>query len=396
MILICLMLMIQCVTMFLQPYLALLRFPSCRKMKREGMTMKRLIALMLSLFLILSLCACGNTGSTAIPSESEAEKEELSAEDSAVSLRAGETVSLGFMEFTLNTAEALSQIPVLSERAEVGSYKTTNDDVQFVCVHGTIKNLSSSEILVNNISASITIDGSNTYSAEVNVYHGNGFNTKLAPLEDGKLYIFARVPVDVAENVESFCAEFSFYDQLKPEAEAAGESAYRYRISFSVDETAENVFTVNKFEPVELALGDEIITEFVEMRLDEVLVKDDLKVRYNGTTYSFSTDTSLKVLCFIGTIKNISKEEYNPCFTGKIVVDGYEYDIKDWELCKGLKVSPLVEAPLYIFAEIPESLASSFSSCTLTFGFDESFSNKFYSDITMLPYTYTLTFENNG
>lgn len=362
--------------------------------------MKRWMAWLLALVMILGMAGCSDGQSADKQTEKPAEKATAEATEETeeppkrepITLRTGEKAEFEFMELCLNTAEATSQIPILSERAETGSYLTSKENETFVSVHGTLKNCSTGELDTKNIKATMIINNELSYSAQVNVYHGNHFNTTIAPLEEGYIYVFARVPSEIAESVEACGIELLFNDLLEGQAEGTDEYTYYYAMAFSTEEGAENAFTVNKFEPVELALGDTIETEFVKIKLKEVKVKKKLKEKYKGTTYSYGTDTSMRVLCIIGTIKNKSKAEYNPCFSGKIVIDGYEYEIKDWQLCRGLNVAPLHEAPLYIFAEIPPSLAKSYSSFTLTFGFDENFSNKWYSDITMLPYTYTLTY----
>lgn len=369
--------------------------------------MKRAVSILLALLMAVFTVACGGSKpmSATEVKASEPEKTEASATPKPtmeptpeptpepVSLRAGETVKLDFMEFTLNTAEAMKELPVLSERSSVGSYLNTADGEKYVCIHGTAKNLSQSEINLKNITATLMINKS-SYTASINGYHKNSFNTAIAPLEEVMLYVFVRVPADIAESVETCSATIMFNESLQSRSEKAEDNPYQYTILFSTENGAENVFTVNKFEPKQLSLGETIKTDFVEFQLNELSVKDGLKERYKGTTYSYATDKSLKVICLIGTIQNTSKSDFNPCFTGKMVVDGYEYEIKDWELCKGLKVAPLVECPLYIFAEVPESLAKNFKTLTLTFGFDDGFSNKFYSDIEMLPYAYTLTVQS--
>lgn len=74
-------------------------------------------------------------------------------------------------------------------------------------------------------------------------------------------------------------------------------------------------------------------------------------------------------------------------------VDGYSYEIKDWELCRGLKVAPLNEVPIYIIAQIPVELADSFSACTFTMGFADKFTNKWYTDVADCTYAYTFTYQ---
>lgn len=351
--------------------------------------MKRFIALTMILAMIFLMCACGSA-----VSENDKETEEPRQQEETVQpteLKLKEKTALPFVEFTLSTAETTKQVAVMSDRdAKASSYQSAGEGYTFVAVHGSIRNLNSESINLANAIGEIVLNETLTYSATVNAFHNNHLNAEIAPLEEAKLYIYAKVPEETADAIETCTLNFGFNDLLAEKSENAASSMFYYTITFSTKEDAENPYELNRFEPKPLSFGKEITTDFVELRFDELQVRNELEERYNGRGYSYATDPGMNIVCFVGTIKNTSKEEYNVQLTGEMDIDGYKYEIKDWELCSGLGVSPLSEVPIYLFAEVPPELATSFKECTLTFGFAENFTNNSFSEITMLPYIYSM------
>lgn len=144
-----------------------------------------------------------------------------------------------------------------------------------------------------------------------------------------------------------------------------------------------------KIEVKGVAIGEKIVTEFVEMTFDKVVVDENIKhsVKIGHVTRTTGPDpiAGQKYVCLSGTIKNISTSPLPvyDFFIGEFELDGYKYEVdaNDCDILDGsgqteTEIDPLMEYVIRIYVAIPNSLADSHSSCTLYFGFYDAFDNK--------------------
>ena len=161
-----------------------------------------------------------------------------------------------------------------------------------------------------------------------------------------------------------------------------------------------------------VAVGDTIATDFVEILFNDVTVAEDIQMSVTTGFVTRITGPSpvsgQQYVCLSGTIKNISTSPLPvfDFFIGEFNLDGYTYEVdaSDCDILDGegqtmTNIDPLMEYTIRIYVAIPNALADSHSSCTLRFGFYDAFDNhemsrnKAFEDdpISLCPYQYLVT-----
>ena len=168
-------------------------------------------------------------------------------------------------------------------------------------------------------------------------------------------------------------------------------------VSEAPETTTEAVADVKNAETV--AVGNTITVPFAELTVDEAGIKDDIKqsIKSDGITYTTGPDRSDdKEFVYIrGTIKNTSKAAINSVeLKGTVEADGYSYEIADIDIIESdgswtYSIDPLITYTYTIYAEVPNQLVDTITSCTMTFGFDENFEYIQY-DATSVAYNYAI------
>lgn len=136
-----------------------------------------------------------------------------------------------------------------------------------------------------------------------------------------------------------------------------------------------------------VALGDTISLEFVEVSLDETGVSDEILPVDTSRGYSYISDNELEKYYYVtGILKNLSGEAYNADnIYAEMLFDGkYTYSA-NLIACAWSNnfyddyVKPLGTVKYYVYASVPDELIESYSECVLTFGFANNFSVSKYS-----------------
>lgn len=136
-------------------------------------------------------------------------------------------------------------------------------------------------------------------------------------------------------------------------------------------------------EPETVSVGNVISVDFAELSIDQAGIADDIQqsIKTGNITYTSGPDSSAdKEFVYIrGTVQNKSKAEITwPDVTGKVEIDGYTYEIQDFNCIESdgssaSTLSPLMTYTYTLYAEIPNTLATSFTDCKVIFGFEENF-----------------------
>lgn len=164
-------------------------------------------------------------------------------------------------------------------------------------------------------------------------------------------------------------------------------------------------------EPVAVDIGGSIVTDFMEMSIDEVGVSADIRTTVKADIVTRicgpEPEDGMQFIFIRGTIKNTSKEALPvyDFFIGQFDVDGYIYDasanecsIIDGNGSSLSEIAPLTEGSYTIYAKVPNELADKLNSTVFTFGFYDNFDNEemsynqaFEEDpIYLCPYIYVV------
>ena len=161
--------------------------------------MKRVLSLVLAMCMALSL------GSFSC----------LAAEDGPEqTVELGQTLPLDFAELVFDEVKLLPQLDssysTKSENSSTSSSVNMSmtmappEGMKFFCLVGSIKNTDKAEYNVSELVGEAVFDEEYTYPLSVKMAFGGAFPSKLAPLTEGTIYVYARIPDELAESFASF------------------------------------------------------------------------------------------------------------------------------------------------------------------------------------------------
>lgn len=145
-------------------------------------------------------------------------------------------------------------------------------------------------------------------------------------------------------------------------------------------------------------LGDSITTDFVEMTVEKAETAQELHPTDTSSVYSYMPDENGETYFYLfGAIKNISGDSYDVedmnivmTFDGKYNYTGYIAADDGGNDFYGNYVKPLVSVKYYMYASVPDELISSYSTCTVKFGFHENFDHDYETDFNGYEYCYSI------
>lgn len=160
---------------------------------------------------------------------------------------------------------------------------------------------------------------------------------------------------------------------------------------------------VSNQQPNAIVLGDMISLDFVEMSIEEINISDELYPPVTAGGYTYQSDiVNEKFFCLTGVLKNLSESSYDiqhmyaeMKFDNKYTYTAY-IQASAWDNhLSGEYVKPLGEVKYYIHSSVPDELIDSFSTCTISFGFNDDFSGSRHMSSTECNYVYSLNVGND-
>ena len=134
-----------------------------------------------------------------------------------------------------------------------------------------------------------------------------------------------------------------------------------------------------------IQIGETISLDYAVLTLDAFEISNGYEFEYTdkssgiSITHKSSIDcpSGMKLICLKGKFTNKSKGEVYPSNDpayGKIVINGYEYEtrMKCYNVAEAdsiMGVAPLREVDYFLYAEIPETLATEIETCEFYIGF---------------------------
>ena len=143
-------------------------------------------------------------------------------------------------------------------------------------------------------------------------------------------------------------------------------------------------------EPAALNLGETQTLDFVEFTLTKADLYNKIKV---GSWY-IEAPEGKKYLMVSGPIKNTFNSNYSlDGVTGEIKIDdkySFQLNVRCVEGTSfNIALDPFAKGTLYLYAEVPEELSSTFTSAAVRFGFNENLAAK-PKDLESADYSYEI------
>ncbi len=184
--------------------------------------MKKLLCLLLALIVCVSLVACGDvqdsTETSSVMTQSETEQKE-----NAEPIALGNTIDLEYVTMTLDSFEISTGYSLESTDSSSGISFTRKasidcpDDMKLICLKGQFTNKTKGDIFPANdpIYGELVINGY-TYKTSMECYVSNSAESALtlAPLRTVDYYLYAEVPVALADAIESCTLNIGFVTDL--------------------------------------------------------------------------------------------------------------------------------------------------------------------------------------
>lgn len=324
-------------------------------------------------------------------------------------LTLGEMLPLDFAELTFDEVKLLSQLDSsYSTKSEDGSSSSSMsmtmappEGMKFFCLVGSIKNIDDAEYTVSNLVGEAVFDEQYTYPIGVKMAFGGAFPSKLAPLTEGTIYLYARIPDELAESFSSFRFTFGMEDSFAgPVPEAAADCAHVFTYEAQWDGAqAEAGAASEEAAPAEaetLAVGDAVELDFVQMTVDDIGVKDSLQITSNASGIKITSGPAPvegKQYVYVqGKLKSLATSTVQPKIVGTVEIDGYSYNLKcdlaHADATPTFRADPLDELTYTLYASVPTELTGSFQTCTVRFGFDGDFANNVFTKYDECAFRY--------
>lgn len=366
---------------------------------RTGL-IKKGILMMTVIALTLTLASCGNRDQ-----QGQETEEQSGAEIRPVGI--GDRITTDFIDMTVEQAGTADRIKP-SDPDPTSFYVTSyvpGSNETFFCVTGTAKNTGGTEYDLIHMYTELVFDGKYHYTAKVLGDSGRDlYGSQMKPLSSVRYYIYASVPDEIIGSFSTVTVQFAFNDNIKAVRRKENFSAYthRYEISLARGQTAP--VAVEEAGPsfTAAAIGDSIVNSFVEMTLDEVVVTDQIKPSHAGSTvYRYlPAPDGQKIFAVKGTAKNVSGDS---CTFSNIIAQ-IIFDDRDTYTAyilgdKGstletwtVFLKPQESILYYLYANVPDEVISSYTTCRVQFGFHDRFaSTNYISNLKAYENCYEIT-----
>lgn len=206
--------------------------------------MKKLLAMLLMIAMLLTFTACGgsadeDTAAKDTVSQEVQETEEVQEEaaPAAETVAVGNTITLPFAEMTISEAAIANNIKTSIKTGSI-TYTTGPDekaDTEYVYIRGTLKNTSKAEISMINIEGTVEIDGYSYELDNLTIIESDGSSTySLAPLKTYSYTLSAEVPNELAQSAAPCNVTFGINENFESGDPFAEEPTYDYTYAISI------------------------------------------------------------------------------------------------------------------------------------------------------------------
>lgn len=377
--------------------------------------MKKRIALLLALALLLGLTACGSTKEDTEPTEepeqtvqteteqseepAEAETPEEPAEPEApefTQVTIGDTVTLAGVDLELTTTGFLS-----GDQLEEGLSISSHDpNSKYFWLEGTVINVGTETLDTLGLECAVTIVFDDTYSYDGDLMIRN--MDGLGPFAESKVFFWADVPPAMLERYQTVKVQFGYNDgfgdydwQANSERVVTG---YTNRYEFVQGDGAAAASNdgaaaegTDTAAPKTIAIGDTITTETCEFTLTNVeMTYEVMPPNTNGVYMSYAAESGKVYAHVEADVKNIMQRDIriDELFKTSVLYDGkYAYDgftvvnngdnNFDW-VGSYVAATPLETCKAHGIVECPAEVDTSGKSVVVTITLDGT------------PYEYTL------
>lgn len=306
----------------------------------------------------------------------------------------GKTIKTSFAEIVINEV-------VVNEKLEYSDGKRIQssggvDGKEYIILALSIKNTSQSEYYPD-IGGNCTIDG-NPYPITTTIFN-RGKSKAISTGEKKTVLLSAEIPKGTCSKCKSIYYQLGFNDDFTMTKMDYVDSKYRYVMRYKISESdnPEEIYTKGNsdlphIEGIQIyqvdtqTYSDKIESDFAVISFQEFSAAESYSIRFNSnSTGGFLYDQEgYKYVYLLANFKNLSKKSATPYVEGTLTIDGYEYplgtvnrDVQSDDIfvniLKNVPIVPLATSPMMIYAEVPDELVDSFSSCKFDFYIHDSF-----------------------
>lgn len=251
---------------------------------KGDMRMKKIISIILSLCIAISLCACGNDTSN------DKENNEMKSTYDEINL--GSTIETEFADVSFIDIKISNTIKNTTPNIDL---KDESDKVYFV-LYGEVAN-TGTDSLALSVYADVLIDDTYTYSMRMELEE----TAPLVPLDSEKFLLYASLPDEVFNACENYSLKIGFNENFHTVKTEIEECEYKFEINGAVDEfgSAESVEDFQSLiEYIKTLLGNSDYNNLSmesDSSIDFIYINSNNSsvVTHNGETYAFTPELIL-------------------------------------------------------------------------------------------------------
>ena len=143
-----------------------------------------------------------------------------------------EEVSLDNVSFTMTDFRVLREI---RGNAAIGIFYAEKTGIKYLAAIGTIRNDTGAPLSGNSFITSFLLDGKNTYRGRTAIMYNESVVDELPAAANGKLYIYAEVPEEIARDFTTAEIEFGMNEKFNGIPANMEQSDYLYLLSAGDD-----------------------------------------------------------------------------------------------------------------------------------------------------------------
>ncbi len=199
--------------------------------------MRKIVTLAMAVMLCISLCACTKTETAyeptpKAPEQSQQETVSTEAGNSVHPLPLGEKVDTGFVSLEFSSAALTYSV------GGHGFSTTAGDGKRCFSLVGIAENTGNAPLPIETMCAEMVFNDQYTYTAYGKMIDSDRIPASLAPLEQNGFWVYAEIPENLVDQLESCVVRFSFNKDCATYPKTVDDGDFVYEVELSENDCA--------------------------------------------------------------------------------------------------------------------------------------------------------------
>ena len=199
--------------------------------------MRKIVTLAMAVMLCISLCACTKTETVNEPTSKAPEQSQQAtvsteAGNSVHLLQLGEKADAGFVSLEFSSAALTYSV------GGHGFSTTAGDGKRCFSLVGIAENTGNAPLPIETMCAEMVFNDQYTYTAHGKMIDSDRIPASLAPLEQNGFWVYAEIPENLVDQLESCVVRFSFNKDCATYPKTVDDGDFVYEVKLSENDCA--------------------------------------------------------------------------------------------------------------------------------------------------------------